>query len=83
MSDLRGVALLEALEAGEARAAEPSADGWVVHAWVKEAILDLFRSSEVVPQGVEVVGNDLDHVARGQHAFRDKGPLTVRRDSML
>ena len=79
MTDLRGVELLEALEAGEVRAAEPTSDGWVVHAWVKEAILDLFRSSEIVPQGVEIAGAELEQLARGRHAFRDKGPLTVRR----
>ncbi len=79
MSGLQGFELLEALESGEARAAEPTSDGWVVHAWVKEAILDLFRSSEVVPQGIEIAGNELDHLARGKHAYRDKGPLTVRR----
>lgn len=79
MSDLRGVELLEALESGEVRAAEPADGGWLVHAWVKEAILELFRSSDVVPQGIELVGNELDHLARGKHAYRDKGPLTVRR----
>ena len=79
MTDLRGAALLDALEAGEVRAAEPTPDGWTVHAWVKEAILDLFRSSEVVPLGVELVGAELEQLARGRHAFRDKGPLTVRR----
>jgi len=79
VTDLRGAALLDALEAGEVRAAEPTPDGWTVHAWVKEAILDLFRSSEVVPLGVELVGAELEQLARGRHAFRDKGPLTVRR----
>ncbi len=74
-----GIELLDALEAGEARAAEPTPDGWVVNAWVKEAILDLFRSSEVVPQGVEIVGSELDALTRGRYAYRDKGLLTVRR----
>jgi len=37
--------LLGALEAGTVRAAEPLADGsWRVNAWVKEAILELFRT---------------------------------------
>ena len=66
-----GPALLDALESGAARAAEPTAGGWVVNAWVKEGILDLFRSSEIVPQGVEGTGAAL--------VFRDKAPLTVRR----
>lgn len=77
--DLRGVELLDALESGEVRAAEPTGEGWRVNAWVKEAILELFRESEVVPQGIEMHGTDLDEVAKGNYAFRDKGPLTVRR----
>ena len=76
---ITGVALLEALESGEVRAAEPTPDGWRVHAWVKEEILSLFKNSEVVPQGVEISGSDLVQLARGQLAYRDKGPLTVRR----
>jgi 2,3,4,5-tetrahydropyridine-2-carboxylate N-succinyltransferase len=35
--------LVRALERGEARAAEPVADGWRVHAWVKAGILLGFR----------------------------------------
>jgi len=43
--ELRGEALLAALEAGDVRAAEPLADGaWRVNAWVKEGILELFRT---------------------------------------
>lgn len=74
-----GTELLDALEAGEVRAAEPTADGWVVHAWVKQGILDIFRSSEVVPQGVELTGLELDRTAHGRLAYRDKGLLKVRR----
>jgi 2,3,4,5-tetrahydropyridine-2-carboxylate N-succinyltransferase len=45
MQRLRGDELLAALEEGRVRAAEPGADGrWVVNAWVKEGILDLFRT---------------------------------------
>lgn len=67
-----GVALLEALEAGVVRAAEPDPEGgWLVHAWVKEEILALFRASEIVPQGLEGTSPPF--------AFRDKEPLTVRR----
>ena len=36
-------ALLDALEAGEVRAAEPAGDGWAVNAWVKQGILVGFR----------------------------------------
>jgi 2,3,4,5-tetrahydropyridine-2-carboxylate N-succinyltransferase len=50
----RGEDLLAALEAGEARAAEPLADGtWRVHAWVKEAILELFRTRPALEVGAE------------------------------
>src|SRR5262245_8338778 len=45
MGELRGDDLLIALERGEVRAAEPLADGtWRVNAWVKAAILELFRT---------------------------------------
>ena len=45
MNELRGDELLAALERGAVRAAEPVADGtWRVHAWVKAAILELFRT---------------------------------------
>ena len=74
-----GTELLDALESGEVRAAEPTADGWVVHAWVKQGILEIFRSSEVVPQGVELTGLELDRTAHGRLAYRDKGLLSVRR----
>ena len=60
---LTGDELLDALEAGTVRAAEPQADGsWRVEPWVKEGILDLFRASPVVPMGV----------------FRDKAAFPTR-----
>ena len=71
-----GVELLEALESGEVRAAEPGPEGWVVNAWVKEGILDIFRTSEVVPHGLELSG---DLGESGGLAFRDKEPFLVRR----
>ena len=40
--------LLDALERGEARAAEPAADGWRVNGWVKKGILLGFRLGRVV-----------------------------------
>jgi 2,3,4,5-tetrahydropyridine-2-carboxylate N-succinyltransferase len=40
--------LIDALERGEARAAEPSEDGWRVNGWVKRGILLGFRIGRVV-----------------------------------
>jgi len=70
-----GDQLLDLLESGEVRAAEPDGSGgWHVHAWVKTAILDVFRSSEVVW-----------HQADGRVSpeplatpFRDKAAFPVR-----
>ena len=71
---LAGEELLDALESGEVRAAEPDgAGGWQVNAWVKEALLDIFRTSEVVEQGLEAEGGAL--------LFRDKAAFPVRRFS--
>ena len=44
--------LLELLESGEARAAEPGADGWVVHPWVKQGILLGFKHGSNVADSV-------------------------------
>jgi 2,3,4,5-tetrahydropyridine-2-carboxylate N-succinyltransferase len=72
--ELSGEALLNALETGTVRVAERDEDGgWTVHTWVKEAILDLFRTSPIVEQGNEAPARE------GDAAFRDKEPLTVRR----
>ena len=69
---LRGVALLDALERGEVRVAERAADGsWHVHAWVKEEILEIFRSSPVVAVGTDA--------ARELWPFVDKAALPPRR----
>ena len=65
-----GEALLDALEAGEVRVAEPAGEegGWVVQAWVKEGILEIFRSADVVEVGAE----------RELWPFVDKEPFGVR-----
>jgi len=65
-----GEALLDALESGEVRVAERAEDGtWTVHAWVKQAILDVFKSSPV-----EAIGE-----ARALWPFVDKRALPPRR----
>lgn len=62
-TQLHGDELLDALEEGRVRAAEPQEDGtWRVIPWVKEGILDLFRSSPVVQMG----------------EFRDKAAFPLR-----
>ncbi len=66
---------MEALESGEVRAAEPGPEGWMVNTWVKEGILDIFRTSEVVPHGLELSGEP----GESGLAFRDKEPFLVRR----
>ena len=50
-------ALLDGLESGNVRAAEPAGpDGeWIVHAWVKEGILAGFRSGRIVEMSVHPV----------------------------
>ena len=74
---LKGEALLEALESGRARAAEREGGGrWRVNAAVKEAILEIFRTSPVVPQANEVDPTESSLVAS---PFRDKSLLPVRR----
>src|ERR1700680_1250016 len=56
-SDLRGAAgaavdeVIAALDVGALRVCEPAGDGWVTHAWIKEAILLYFRRLDVVPVG--------------------------------
>lgn len=67
-----GLELLAALESGEVRVAERAEDGtWTVHAWVKEAILAIFRSSPVVEIG--------SPAARELWPFVDKEALPPRR----
>jgi 2,3,4,5-tetrahydropyridine-2-carboxylate N-succinyltransferase len=74
--ELEGTALLDALESGAVRVAERASDGrWIVNAWVKEAILRIFRESPVVPAHVEGPCG----AASGESAFRDKSLFTVRR----
>jgi 2,3,4,5-tetrahydropyridine-2-carboxylate N-succinyltransferase len=63
--------LLQALEAGDVRAAEPGAQGWTVNGWVKKGILLAFRLGKVVaaPEA-------------GPLRFFDKDTLLPRRLSL-
>jgi 2,3,4,5-tetrahydropyridine-2-carboxylate N-succinyltransferase len=51
------------LDAGEARVAEPTDDGWVVNAWAKQAVLLFFRV------------RDLETTRSGPFEYHDKLPL--------
>ena len=42
-------AVLDALDRGEVRVAEPTGNGWVVHEWLKKAVLLSFRLNDSVP----------------------------------
>jgi 2,3,4,5-tetrahydropyridine-2-carboxylate N-succinyltransferase len=42
-------AALQLLDAGKARVAEPTATGWVVNAWLKQAVLLSFRLADSTP----------------------------------
>jgi hypothetical protein len=71
----RGAALLDQLESGALRVAERGADGtWIVHAWIKEEILALFRASQVALQGASGASPLGD--------FLDKEAFPVRRLSL-
>jgi 2,3,4,5-tetrahydropyridine-2-carboxylate N-succinyltransferase len=54
---------IAALDRGELRVAEPTADGWVVHPEVQAAIVDFFRSQALEPSEV------------GPFEYHDKIPL--------
>lgn len=54
---------IAALDRGQIRVAEPTADGWVVHAWVKEAILLYFGLAAMTVHEV------------GPFEYHDKIPL--------
>lgn len=58
--------VVEHLDRGELRVAEPEGDAWTVHAWVKEAILLYFAVSELTAHEV------------GPLAFHDKIPIKTR-----
>lgn len=60
-------ALLDALERGAVRAAEPAEGGWRVHSWVKRGILLAFRVGVDVPTGLPPVFH-----------FRDRDTLPPR-----
>jgi 2,3,4,5-tetrahydropyridine-2-carboxylate N-succinyltransferase len=63
--------LLDALEEGRVRAAEPDGDGWKVHPWVKQGILLGFRRG----RNASVSVGDVFHF-RDRDTFPTRGPTT-------
>lgn len=55
--------VIRQLDAGDLRVAEPSEDGWQVHAWIQSAILMYFRQSAMMT------------IAVGPFEYHDKIPL--------
>lgn len=78
---LGGEALLDALESGELRVATRGDDGaWTVHAWIKDGILAIFRSSPVVPHGApgaNPLGDFLDKQAFPARRFSPDSRVRV------
>lgn len=56
-------AVIDGLDCGELRVAEPSASGWIVNEWVKKAILLYFRISKMGP------------MSAGDFGYYDKIPV--------
>ena len=74
--------ILDALEAGDARVAEPGGDGgWHVHQWLKKAVLLYFRThANRVMDGGPMAAFDkvpLRFVDAGEDAFRTAGARVV------
>lgn len=76
----QGAALLDALETGELRVARPGDDGsWIVDTDVKDAILGIFKSCEIVAMGNELRRESYAALDVQAPPFRDKDLLRVRR----
>ena len=58
------------LDRGEVRVAEPDGSGWVVHTWVKQAVLLYFRI------------RDLEVSAAGPFEYHDRLPLKHGYDAL-
>ena len=67
-------AALEALDAGELRVAAPGAGGWVVHEWLKKAVLLSFRLHDSAPmEGGAYDKVPLKTAGWGANRFREAG----------
>jgi 2,3,4,5-tetrahydropyridine-2-carboxylate N-succinyltransferase len=86
-------AALDALDSGAARVAEPTAQGWVVHQWLKQAVLLSFRLHDSVPMPgaagapvfdkVPVKFAGWDAARFGQAGFRAVPGAVVRRSAYV
>jgi len=87
-------AVLELLDSGQARVAEPGADGWTVNQWLKKAVLLSFRLNDnAVIDGGAAGAPAYDKVRSkfagwGENRFRDAGfrvvpGAVVRRGSFI
>lgn len=66
--------VIEALDEGTLRVCEPDGDGWVTHAWVKEAILLYFRRLDIVSIGGRLKG-DAPALRSEPPSYYDKLPV--------
>lgn len=80
------------LDSGQARVAEPSASGWIIHEWLKKAVLLYFRAHENVPVSMGALrGYDkvpLKYSESTSETFKKAGvrvvpPATVRRGAYV
>ena len=83
---------LALLDSGEARVAEPSADGWQVNEWLKKAVLLSFRieDNKVMQAGeatyydkVPLKFANYDEAAFAEGGFRVVPPAVARRGSYI
>ncbi|HUZ64492.1 MAG TPA: 2,3,4,5-tetrahydropyridine-2,6-dicarboxylate N-succinyltransferase [Acetobacteraceae bacterium] len=71
-------AVLEALDRGEARVAEPTDTGWAVNQWLKKAVLLSFRLTDSMPMpgagGADVFDKvPMKFAGWGENRFREAG----------
>jgi 2,3,4,5-tetrahydropyridine-2-carboxylate N-succinyltransferase len=85
---------LDLLDRGEARVAEPTADGWTVHQWLKKAVLLSFRLNDngAIPGGpgggawwdkVASKFSGWDDARFGEAGFRTVPGAIVRRSAYI
>ena len=83
---------IELLDSGQARVAEPTADGWQVNEWLKKAVLLSFRirENQIMPGGFtqyyDKIGSKFDGCTAEQHAasgVRVVPPAVARKGSYV